>query len=277
MKRRNFLSTAGIGSAAAMLAAVNGYLLSLAALILLGGSLGDRFGRRRLFVVGTVWFGVASLLCGLAPDVRTLVAARVLQGVGGALLTPGSLAMIQASFAPGERARAIGAWSGLGGVAAAIGPLLGGWLVELASWPWVFLINAPLAAAVVVARVTPDDEPGNRIQWVAVALLVLIAIPAVVVPILRWRTTHYVITTHRVMVRRGVLTKSGKDITLSKITDVSFQRTVLDRMIGSGSLHIESAGDSPDEDLHNIPRSNVVQQLINRLVDEDDLRLRRGK
>jgi uncharacterized membrane protein YdbT with pleckstrin-like domain len=131
-----------------------------------------------------------------------------------------------------------------------------------------------LAAAVVVARVTPDDESGNRIQWVAVVLLVLIAIPAVVVPILRWRTTHYVVTTHRVMVRRGVLTKSGKDITLSKITDVSFQRTVLDRMIGSGSLHIESAGDSPDEDLHNIPRSNVVQQLINRLIDEDDLRRR---
>ena len=131
------------------------------------------------------------------------------------------------------------------------------------------------AACVLVAAVTPDDEVGNRIQWVAIIVLVVIAIPAVVVPYLRWRTTHYVITSHRVMVRRGILTKNGKDITLSKITDVSFQQTVLDRLIRSGSLHIESAGDSPDENLANIPRSNEVQQLINRLIDEDDLRRRR--
>jgi len=130
------------------------------------------------------------------------------------------------------------------------------------------------AACVWIAVVTPDDETGNRIQWVAVAVLVLVAIPAVVVPYLRWRTTHYVVTSHRVMVRRGILTKTGKDITLSKITDVSFQQTLLDRMIGSGSLHIESAGDSPDEDLANIPHSNEVQQLVNRLIDEDDLRRR---
>lgn len=121
---------------------------------------------------------------------------------------------------------------------------------------------------------TPDDETGNRIQWIAVAVLVVVAIPAVVVPYLRWRTTHYVVTSHRVMVRRGILTKTGKDITLSKITDVSFQQTLLDRMIGSGSLHIESAGDSPDEDLANIPHSSEVQQLVNRLIDEDDLRRR---
>ena len=130
------------------------------------------------------------------------------------------------------------------------------------------------AACIAVAVVTPDDETGNRIQWIAVAVLVVVAIPAVVVPYLRWRTTHYVITSHRVMVRRGILTKNGKDITLSKITDVSFQQTVLDRLIRSGSLHIESAGDSPDENLSNIPRSNEVQQLINRLIDEDDLRRR---
>jgi uncharacterized membrane protein YdbT with pleckstrin-like domain len=130
------------------------------------------------------------------------------------------------------------------------------------------------AACVWIAVVTPDDETGNRIQWVAVAVLVVVAIPAVVVPYLRWRTTHYVVTSHRVMVRRGVLTKTGKDITLSKITDVSFEQTLLDRMIGSGSLHIESAGDSPDEDLANIPHSNEVQQLVNRLIDEDDLRRR---
>ena len=130
------------------------------------------------------------------------------------------------------------------------------------------------AACIAVVIQTPDDETGNRIQWIAVAVLVLVAIPAVVVPYLRWRTTHYVITTHRVMVRRGILTKQGKDITLSKITDVSFQQTVVDRIIGAGSLHIESAGDSPDENLTNIPRSNEVQQLINRLIDEDDLRRR---
>jgi uncharacterized membrane protein YdbT with pleckstrin-like domain len=133
------------------------------------------------------------------------------------------------------------------------------------------------AACVFIVIQTPDDETGNRIQWIAVAVLVLVAIPAVVVPYLRWRTTHYVITSHRVMVRRGILTKQGKDITLSKITDVSFQQSLLDRMIRAGSLHIESAGDSPDENLTNIPNSNVVQQLINRLIDEDDLRRRHGR
>ena len=113
---------------------VNGYTLSLAALILLGGSLGDRYGRRRVFVIGVVWFAAASLLCGLAPNVETLIAARVLQGVGGALLTPGALAILEASFAREDRARAIGAWSGLGGIAGALGPFLGGWLVQVATW-----------------------------------------------------------------------------------------------------------------------------------------------
>lgn len=153
---------------------VNGYLLSLAALILLGGSLGDRFGRRRLFVVGTVWFGVASLLCGLAPDVRTLVAARVLQGVGGALLTPGSLALLQSSFARADRGRAIGAWSGLGSVAAALGPLLGGLVVEV-SWRWVFLLNVPLCAAVVLValRHVPESRDPDAARSVDVAGAVL--------------------------------------------------------------------------------------------------------
>lgn len=136
---------------------VNGYTLSLAALILLGGSLGDRFGRRRVFVIGTVWFALASLLCGLAPNVEALVAGRMLQGVGGALLTPGSLALIQASFRPDDRARAIGAWSGLGGVAGALGPLLGGTLVEI-SWRLVFLVNLPFAALVVVVALRHVPE-----------------------------------------------------------------------------------------------------------------------
>lgn len=129
---------------------LNGYLLPLAALILLGGSLGDRFGRRRVFLVGVVWFALASLACGLAPSVEALVAARAAQGVGAALLAPGSLAIIQSSFAPGERARAIGAWSGLGGVATAVGPFLGGYLVEQVSWRWIFLLNLPLALAVIL-------------------------------------------------------------------------------------------------------------------------------
>ena len=129
---------------------VSAYSLTLASLILLGGSLGDRYGRRRVFCIGVAWFAIASLLCGLAPTASLLIAARALQGIGGALLTPGSLAMIQASFAPEDRGRAIGAWSGIGGVATAIGPFLGGYLVEAASWRWVFLINVPLAVVVIV-------------------------------------------------------------------------------------------------------------------------------
>ncbi|MEV6547737.1 MFS transporter [Streptomyces sp. NPDC051597] len=125
---------------------VNAYMLTLAGLILLGGALGDRYGRRKVFVVGVVWFAAGSLLCGLAPDAGVLIAARALQGIGGALLTPGSLALIQASFAPANRAAAVGVWSGLGGVGAAVGPFLGGWLVDGPGWRWVFLLNVPLAA-----------------------------------------------------------------------------------------------------------------------------------
>src|SRR5436190_11606655 len=128
---------------------VNGYTLTLAALILIGGSLGDRLGRRKVFIAGVVWFAVASLLCGIAPNIGMLIAARALQGVGGALLTPGSLAILQASFHPDDRARAIGAWSGLGGVTTAVGPFLGGYLVDAASWRWIFLLNLPLAALVI--------------------------------------------------------------------------------------------------------------------------------
>jgi EmrB/QacA subfamily drug resistance transporter len=128
---------------------LNGYTLTLAAFILLGGSLGDRYGRRRIYLVGVVWFAAASLLCGIAPNIESLVAARALQGIGGALLTPGSLAILQASFEHDDRSRAIGAWSGLAGIAGAIGPFLGGWLVQAADWRLVFLINLPVAAVVV--------------------------------------------------------------------------------------------------------------------------------
>ncbi|MET7463510.1 MFS transporter [Nonomuraea sp. NPDC005501] len=157
---------------------VNAYTLTLAGLILLGGSLGDRFGRRKVFVIGTVWFAIASAMCGLAPDVGFLVAARALQGVGGALLTPGSLAIIQASFVKADRPRAVGAWSGLGGVAAAVGPLLGGWLVEWAGWRWAFLINLPFAALVVLvaARHVPesrDEQASGRFDVLGAVLAAL--------------------------------------------------------------------------------------------------------
>lgn len=144
---------------------VNAYTLTLAGLILLGGSLGDRYGRRKIFLIGTVWFAVASALCGLSPNIEFLVGARALQGIGGALLTPGSLALIQASFVKEDRPRAVGAWSGLGGVAAAIGPLLGGWLVQTAGWRWAFLINLPFALIVVL--VTLRHVPESRDELAA--------------------------------------------------------------------------------------------------------------
>src|SRR6201999_1955921 len=146
---------------------VDAYTLSLAGLLLLGGTLGDRYGRRKVFLIGTVWFALASLLCGVAPDATTLILARALQGIGAALLTPGSLAILQASFVSGDRSKAIGAWSGLGGLATAIGPFIGGWLISAVSWRLVFFINLPIAVAVVAiaARHVPEskapDETGR--------------------------------------------------------------------------------------------------------------------
>lgn len=138
---------------------LSGYLLALASLILLGGTLGDRHGRRKVFTIGVAVFTGASLLCAIAPTVQMLIAARMLQGIGGALLTPGSLAMIEASFRPDDRARAIGAWSGLTGVASALGPLLGGYLVAAVSWRAVFLINLPIGLCVAVAaRQVPETR-----------------------------------------------------------------------------------------------------------------------
>jgi EmrB/QacA subfamily drug resistance transporter len=143
---------------------VNAYTLALAGLLLLGGTLGDRYGRRRVYVLGAVWFGVTSALCGLAPSAPVLIAARALQGAGAALLMPGSLSILQASFVEDDRARAIGAWSGLGGVATAAGPFLGGWLIEAVSWRLVFFINLPLTLLVLLAaRHVPESRaPGPR-------------------------------------------------------------------------------------------------------------------
>jgi EmrB/QacA subfamily drug resistance transporter len=145
---------------------INGYLLMLAAFVLLGGALGDRFGRRRIFLLGVVWFAGASALCGLSQGTGWLIAARFLQGAGGALLTPGSLSVIQASFHPDDRGRAIGAWAGLAGVSTALGPFIGGWLIDVLSWRWIFFINLPLAVPVVLAtlRWVPEsrDEDVSR-------------------------------------------------------------------------------------------------------------------
>src|SRR5216683_3129369 len=124
---------------------VNAYTLTLAALLLLGGALGDRYGRRRLFVTGILWFAAASLVCAIAPNTPTLIGARALQGIGAALLTPGTLAIIETTFHPDDRSAAIGAWAGLGGVLTAIGPVVGGYLTTALSWRLIFLINLPLA------------------------------------------------------------------------------------------------------------------------------------
>ncbi|MBR7744943.1 MFS transporter [Phycicoccus sp. BSK3Z-2] len=144
---------------------VNGYLLALASLVLVGGALGDRYGRLRVYLVGVVWFGVASALCAVAATPGQLVALRVLQGVGAALLTPGALSVIRTAFRAEDRAAAVGTWAGASGVAAAAGPLVGGWLVDHASWRWVFAINIPLCLAVLAltARTTPESsDPDAR-------------------------------------------------------------------------------------------------------------------
>ncbi|MEV6292639.1 MFS transporter [Streptomyces sp. NPDC051896] len=143
---------------------VNAYMVTLAGLILLGGSLGDHYGRRKIFMLGVVWFAAASLLCGLALNAGMLIAARALQGIGGALLTPGSLAIIQSSFHRDDRSRAVGLWSGFGGIGAAVGPFLGGWLVAGPGWRWVFLLNVPLAllCVPVALRHVPESRDGGK-------------------------------------------------------------------------------------------------------------------
>jgi EmrB/QacA subfamily drug resistance transporter len=147
---------------------LNGYLLALASLVLPGGSLGDRYGRRRVFLAGLIGFTAASVLCGLAPTAGVLIGARVLQGIAAALLVPASLAMVQGAFEPDDRSEAIGAWSGFSGLSTIVGPLLGGWLVDAISWRLVFLINPLLAiaAGVMAWRWMPEskDERARRLD-----------------------------------------------------------------------------------------------------------------
>ncbi|MDQ2782725.1 MAG: PH domain-containing protein [Actinomycetota bacterium] len=138
------------------------------------------------------------------------------------------------------------------------------------------VVAAPTVIGVILVAVsgyvawrTPDDSTGNWIQWVVVGVALLLGIWLVVVPFVVRACTQYVITSHRVMVRRGVVTKNGKDIALSKITDVSFTKTPSDRILGSGTLRVESAGDSPDETFHSIPHSDRIQQLLNHAIETD--------
>jgi EmrB/QacA subfamily drug resistance transporter len=161
---------------------VNAYLIALSSLLLLGGSLGDRLGRRHVFVVGLALFAISSVLCGIAPSAAVLVAARTLQGVGGALLVPGSLAIITATFHPDDRARAIGVWAGMASVTSSIGPFVGGWLIDSASWRLVFLINVPLAAAgiwIAVRHVPETRSLTSEPLDIAGALLVTTALASI--------------------------------------------------------------------------------------------------
>ena len=163
---------------------IEAYALFLAALLLVGGAAGDRFGRRRVFLLGVVLFAIASIGCGFAASVRQLVLMRGLQGAGAALLVPGSLAIISASFTEGDRGKAIGTWSGATAITAAVGPVLGGWLIDHASWRAVFFINLPLAAAVIA--IAPRHMPESRsesargaVDW-AGALLVTLGLGGIV-------------------------------------------------------------------------------------------------
>jgi len=157
---------------------VEAYALFLSALLLVGGSLGDRFGRRRIFLTGVVGFALASAWCGLASGIGQLIAARAVQGVAAALLVPGSLALLSASFDKERRGRAIGTWSGFAAISAAVGPLVGGWLIDKASWRWVFGLNLPLALAVLVIalRFVPesrDPEAPGRLDLAGASLATL--------------------------------------------------------------------------------------------------------
>src|SRR6266702_5198339 len=163
---------------------IEAYSLLLSAFLLVGGSLGDHYGRRRIFVIGVALFACASAACGFDADIRQLIAARALQGLGAALLVPGSLAIISSSFSEDERGRAIGTWSGFSAITTAIGPVIGGWLIEHVSWRWVFFINVPLAAVVLGVlfwRVpeSRDEEDRESLDWWG-ALLATLGLGAIV-------------------------------------------------------------------------------------------------
>lgn len=156
---------------------IESYALTLASLLLVSGSMGDRYGRRKIYIYGVVLFTVASVMCGLANSIEWLIIARAVQGVGAALLVPGSLALITAIFPEDTRGKAIGTWSGFSALTAALGPVAGGWLIEHFSWRWVFFLNVPLALAVVILSVkvpeTKDDDVTGSLDWLGATLTTL--------------------------------------------------------------------------------------------------------
>ncbi len=169
---------------------VEAYALFLGALILVGGSLGDQFGRKRIFLIGVVWFTAASVWCGVATSAHFLILGRALQGIGAAFLVPGSLAIISATFDGAERGRAIGTWSGFSAITTAIGPVIGGWLIENVSWRAAFFINVPLALVVVFLSLRYMDESrdpsrSGRIDWIG-ALLAVVGLGGIVLGLLEW-------------------------------------------------------------------------------------------
>lgn len=169
---------------------IEAYALFLGALILVGGSLGDQFGRKRVFLTGVLWFTGASIFCGLATSAPVLIIGRALQGIGAAFLVPGSLAIISATFGDAERGRAIGTWSGFSAITAAIGPVTGGWLVEHVSWRAVFFLNVPLAAAVLALSVlfmqeSRDPSRTSTIDWTG-AVLAILGLGGIVFGLLEW-------------------------------------------------------------------------------------------
>ena len=169
---------------------VEAYALFLGALILVGGSLGDQFGRKRIFLTGVFWFTAASVWCGLATSPRILIIGRALQGIGAALLVPGSLAIISATFDGAERGRAIGTWSGFSAITTAIGPVIGGWLIDHVSWRSAFFINVPLAVVVIFLSLRYMDETRDpsrigRVDWIG-GLLAVAGLGGVVLGLLEW-------------------------------------------------------------------------------------------
>ncbi len=169
---------------------IEAYALFLGSLILVGGSMGDQFGRRRTFLAGVLLFTVASVMCGLATSTRALIIARAIQGAGAAFLVPGSLAIISATFDDAERGRAIGTWSGFSAITSAIGPVVGGWLIEHVSWRAIFFLNVPLAIIVIALSLrcmteSRDETRGNQVDWTG-AVLAVLGLGGIVFGLLEW-------------------------------------------------------------------------------------------
>jgi EmrB/QacA subfamily drug resistance transporter len=173
---------------------VEAYALTLASLLLVGGSLGDRYGRRKIYIFGVLLFAISSLACGLAQNTAWLIVARAVQGVGGALLVPGSLALITTTFPESSRGRAIGTWSGLSAVTAAIGPVVGGWLIEHFSWRWIFFLNLPIAFAVTVLCVnipeTRDETATGSLDWLG-AMFTTVGLSCITYALIGWPSGNH--------------------------------------------------------------------------------------